>query len=268
MKKTLLIIISFLILLTCLPSCDGDTNTTLTTTADQTESTTQTTETTTDTTTTETTTTAETTTETTTAPPPVVPTFVSPSDEKPATRVITTENEDGIALTVTLYGYQSDSLGKEFYAKSNEYMTVDVEIRNHSDASVYQFLATYCRGGTHAHEIESELSNENGQTLTRYTYVLNCATLIDIWEVEANGGGNLLTVKLAAGAPGEYHDYDLPAEVAGFGIKLYDGSIYQDASCTFEGDISFSYSATNDGTSTKNSRSVSAHVSVEFVYVG
>lgn len=194
-------------------------------------------------------------------PPVTVPTFVSPSDEAAATRVFTAKSPDGLEITVTMHGYQSESLGKAFYAKRSEYMTVDVTLTNTSDASIYQFVPTTCVD-THAHEIECILASEGGQKLTRSTYVEECSPLIKVWELGA-GESRTLTVKLAAGGPGEYKDYDL-----NHGIRLYDESIYTDAVCTFAGGVTFSYTLTEQGDYMRNDRTVSIPVSVEFVCDG
>jgi hypothetical protein len=145
-------------------------------------------------------------------------------------------------------------------------MTVGVTITNTSDIPVYQYVSTTC-SDTHAHEIECILASEGGQKLTRSTYVLECSPLIKVWELGASET-KTLTLRLAAGGPGEYKDYDLPTEATNYGIRLYDESIYTDDVCTFAGGVTFSYTLTKQGYNTRNDRTVSIPVSVDFVYNG
>ena len=88
-------------------------------------------------------------------------------------------------LEVTLHGYKSESLGKEFYVKNNEYFLVDVKLTNESDTPVYQFLPTSCRDCTlaHNHELSFDLSNGESK-LNSSSFGFDCAEKTDLWTIE------------------------------------------------------------------------------------
>lgn len=250
MKRILFLLLSVSIVLSCFVSCNHDvTETSDTTTGwQQTEEPTNTSG---------------------KEPPIEPPEALSPSDEETAFFTITSSNSDGIKLEVTLHGYKSESLGKDFYVKSNEYVPVDVKVTNTSDISVYQFLPTYCRESAepHNHEISFSISNKNGYFLNSSSFGFACPDMIDVWEIES-GKSYEWSLKLAAGKI-QSQEYDLPADgkEISSGIKLYDSDIYTNASCIFNGEIGLDYAYENLGTDTRNEYAIRVELSVEFVYV-
>ena len=87
--------------------------------------------------------------------------FVSPDDEARAVHTVSAENKDGLKMEITVHGYRSESLNREFYVKSNEYFLVDVKVTNTSEKPLWQWLPTYCRNGggiPHNHEIGFDIS--------------------------------------------------------------------------------------------------------------
>lgn len=252
MKRILFLLLSVSIVLSCFVSCKHDVTETSDTTTNLQQS--------------------EETTGTSGKEPPIEPpevSFVSPSDEEIAFLTVASSNSDGIKLEVTLHGYKSESLGKDFYVKSNEYVLADVKITNTSDTSVYQILPTYCRESAepHNHEISFTISNKDGYFLNSSSFGFACPTMIDVWEIES-GKNYEWTLKLAAGKI-QSQEYDLPADGKGTssGIKLYGSDIYTNASCIFNGEIGFDYAHENLGTDTINEYAIQVELSVEFVYV-
>ena len=193
--------------------------------------------------------------------------FTSPTDEEKAVYTVSHVNMDEIKIEVTVHGYQSESLGKDFYVKSNEYILADVKVTNLSQDPIYQFLPTHCREGAipHNHEIGFDLSHGDYALHSPYS-VFDCNALIDVWTLNA-GESHEWTLKLAAGEVVTFGDFDLPAD--GFaqhsGIALYDETVYTDGSCTFSGAFFFDYKKTNkDG---PNNYTVSVPCSIDTVYV-
>ena len=66
--------------------------------------------------------------------------FVAPAPEVKATKSFTKTSPDGIELTVTIHGYQCNLNSLDvFYIKSNEPVDVDLQVKNNSDSTIYQF---------------------------------------------------------------------------------------------------------------------------------
>ncbi len=130
--------------------------------------------------------------------------FDVPEDEAPAEQTVTQTNENGLKLEVTLHGYKSESLGKDFYVKNNEYFTVDVKLTNESADSVYQYLPTSCRESTpsHNHEISFDIANGDYK-LHSSSFGYTCPEKTDVWEIKA-GQSYEWHLKLAAGKPLSY----------------------------------------------------------------
>lgn len=250
MKKTLLFLFGLLIIMSCLASCNHDADETTSSKEETRESTTQTS--------------ATEDSDTETEPP-----FVLPTDEMPVLRTIVSENEDGLKMEITLHGYASESLGKTFYVKNNEYFLVDVQISNTSENSFYQCLPTWCRHSSekHNHEIFFDISDGKGNRLNSSSFAFDCPETIDVWEIEP-GQSYDWTLKLAAGSESS-ENFDLPADGNSYmaGIQLYDSSIYENGICDFEGTISFLYALTDHGSETQNDCNLSAAVSFEVVDV-
>ena len=65
------------------------------------------------------------------------PPAVAPADEVRVQRTFSvSEAPNGITLEVTIYGYSSKTLGKDFYVKSNEFFRADVKVTNTSEKSL------------------------------------------------------------------------------------------------------------------------------------
>lgn len=125
--------------------------------------------------------------------------FVSPEDEESAVYTVTQTDENGLTLEVTIHGYKSESLGKEFYVKNNEYFLADVKLTNGSDTPVYQFLPTACRdcSPAHNHEISFDIANGDHK-LNSSSNGFTCPETTEVWTIEP-GASYEWQLKLAAG---------------------------------------------------------------------
>jgi hypothetical protein len=194
--------------------------------------------------------------------------FVSPDDEARAVHTVSAENKDGLKMEITVHGYRSESLNREFYVKSNEYFTVDVKVTNTSEKPLWQWLPTYCRNGggiPHNHEIGFDIScGEYGLSSSSIGFM--CPTGIDIWKLEP-GETYEWQLKLAAGEEKWDGSYDLPADEDGryAGIALYDQAIYSEGVCTFAGEFFFGYRTSKIGD--RNDFSLSVPLTVDVVYI-
>lgn len=126
--------------------------------------------------------------------------FDSPEDEEKATYTVTQTDENGLTLEVTIHGYKSESLGKEFYVKNNEYFIADVKLTNGSDTPVYQFLPTACRdcSPAHNHEISFDIANGGDHKLNSSSNGFTCPEMTEVWTIEP-GASYEWQLKLAAG---------------------------------------------------------------------
>jgi hypothetical protein len=125
--------------------------------------------------------------------------FDSPEDEEKAAYTVTQTDENGLTLEVTIHGYKSESLGKEFYVKNNEYFLADVKLTNGSDTPVYQFLPTACRDSSpaHNHEISFDIANGDHK-LNSSSNGFTCPEMTEVWTIEP-GASYEWQLKLAAG---------------------------------------------------------------------
>lgn len=203
--------------------------------------------------------------------PIVEPPAVAPADEVRAQRTFSvSEAPNGITLEVTVYGYSSETLGKDFYVKSNEFFRADVKVTNTSEKSFWQFLPTFCRenmNDKHNHEIEFSLSDGKGHALhSTDSFGKGCPEMIDIWEIKA-GESYEWRVTVAAGENtyGEGKGDLTVSDYPWLGIALYDRSIYENDMLEFSGNFSFSYSAKSETSS--NELTVKLPVSLTVVYI-
>ena len=196
--------------------------------------------------------------------------FEVPSDEKDVTKTIVTENTDGMKMEITLHGYASESLEKDFYVKHNEIVTMDVKITNASDHTIRQFLPTDCRnfsfrGYRHNHEITVDITNKNGNKLTSCAAYDVHTERYDSWDIES---GESCDFKLEYVAGKVYYDErdDAPRLCD---IPLYGNEIYPDGTCDFTGTISFVYCEDyeEDQLRGANDLSLSADIAFTIVYV-
>lgn len=177
--------------------------------------------------------------------------FTAPADESRAEYTVSSSTADGLKMEITVHGYKSESLNKDFYVKNNEYFLVDVKVTNESENELYQWLGSYCRHSlepSHNHEIGFDISHGEYQ-LHSSSFGFECPMAIDVWKLEP-GETYEWQLKLAAGEEKWEWDgaYDLPADGTGnpAGISLYDQAIYSDGVCTFAGEISFDYTKTKE----------------------
>ena len=190
--------------------------------------------------------------------------FVSPDDEEKTTKTIVTENDDGMKMEVIIHGYKSESLGKDFYVKNNEFICIDAVITNNSTQIYKQFLSTYCHG-SHTHEIDVDITDGNGHRLTVCDVLEGCPEAIQIWEIAANGAQYGFKTKYVAG---EYVWGNTEGDMLE-AFTLYDSSIYTDGVCDFAGTVSFDYYPGEGGDETyKNTLTLTADVAFEVVYQG
>ena len=191
---------------------------------------------------------------------------LTPTDEKKAYHIVEASNADGLTIEVTLHGYQSQSLSKDFYVKNDEYFAVDVKITNTSDHPVYQYLPTSCRESNppHNHEIDVDLELDN-YTLCTSSFGFTCAEAPNAWTLEP-GKTYEWNLKLAAGEASDVQ-FDLPADGNAWttGIQLYDDSIYTNGSCIFSGNIIFSYKKNNE--TNRNDFALLVPLSIEVIHI-
>ena len=191
----------------------------------------------------------------------------APSDEENVFCIITKGNEDGIFLRISIAGYQSKSLGKDFYVKSNEYFTVTVEVTNHSPKTLYRIVGTDCSesAAPHSHDIELDLSC-NGHSLCSSSIGFNCGKAC-AKEPLKPGETYTYQLKYAAGEEAA-SGFDLPGDGKDHpaGVKLYNQVFYffyHNGCCEFQGYLSFDYSKEKNGTGT----SFDLPLSIEVLYV-
>ena len=203
--------------------------------------------------------------------PIVEPPAVAPADEVRVQRTFSvSEAPNGITLEVTVYGYSSETLGKDFYVKSNEFFRADVKVTNTSEKSFRQFLPTACRengSANHNHEIAFSLSDGKGHALhSTDSFGKECPEMTDIWEIKA-GESYEWRVTVAAGENtyGEGKGDLTVSDYPWLGIALYDRSIYENDMLEFSGNFSFSYSAKSETSS--NELTVKLPVSLTVVYI-
>ncbi len=189
----------------------------------------------------------------------------TPADEQKVFYIITQGNRDGIYIKISIAGYQSESLGKEFYVKSNEYFTVTVEVKNISATTMYRSVRTDCPpdGPPHTHEDFLALSFRY-QSLCSSAIGFDCGASI-AWVPLKSGESYTYQLKYAAGKESA-SDFDLPGDGNDHpaGIKLYDETFlpFVKGFCTFAGNFCYDYRNT-----TEAARSFCIPLSVEVLYV-
>ncbi len=191
--------------------------------------------------------------------------FVSPADEKRTTKTIVKENDDGIKMEITFYGYASESLGKDFYMKHDEYIRAEVKITNGSEDPYYQTVPTCCVKGQnpHRHEFDVDIADANGHRLTINSAYEACPEMLYTWEIKVGETYAFRLNYVAGEALSDFRTGKTKVE----DFTLYDGSIYTDGVCEFSGDISFGYFEPIDIIGQMNDREISADVAFEVVYV-
>ena len=190
----------------------------------------------------------------------------NPTDEKRATHTASATCADGLTIEVTLHGYQSQSLSKDFYVKNDEYFAVDVKITNTSENPVYQYLPTNCRESNtpHNHEIDVDLYLDN-YTLCTSSFGFACTETPNVWTLEP-GKTYEWSLKLAAGEASDVQ-FDLPADgnEQPTGIKLYEDALYDYGPLVFSGNIVFYYKKNNEPN--RNDCALLVPLSIEVIHI-
>ena len=184
--------------------------------------------------------------------------FSIPADEEMIVYTRSEESEDGVSVRITVHGYRSESEGLDFYAKSNEYFLIDVEVTNGSSKPIYYFLPRHCNEDTipHNHEIGFDLScgeYDLHSSSTGFIIERTSASTDHVRTLES-GETHSWQLKLAAGEISA-DDFDLPADGSdcSAGVKLYNEVFYtffDNGSCTFDGHFEFVYCTRINGGST------------------
>ena len=207
--------------------------------------------------------------------------FVSPADEISATKTFTASNEDGLVMEITLHGYASESLGEEFYVKSNEYFRAHVKITNTAD-QMYQQTTVACHGDTlsHNHELKIDITDGNEHALVLSSFGFMHPDLLRPWIFREKSTEEW-HLKLAAGEEcivdmktdaEKVAEIDLPSDgqdelpLCATGVALYDRNIYTNDALMFSGTISFPY-AIFSGSSESNDKTLSCPLAVKVMYV-
>ncbi|MBQ8496451.1 MAG: hypothetical protein IJ489_03225 [Clostridia bacterium] len=178
--------------------------------------------------------------------PPVTPApvgFISPDDEIETTKTFFKENDD-IRLEFTFYGYASESLGEEFYLKSNERIRASAKatnlsdgiLYNHSSVDIYRIFRPDFRT-----ENDIPLACDNS-----WYWGTLAMKLQEIAPGESLGYNDL---KLIAGehvTDEEAVDIYLSDYYINQGYRLFDRELYRDDVLKFSGNVSFSYGKTWD----------------------
>lgn len=198
-----------------------------------------------------------------------------PSDEEETSVTYDVSSPDGLALSVTLFGYKSNMQGESLYFKNNEPIEIKVIVTNKTDTPIYQWQPTMCHGlnPPHEHELSVSFSDANGNKLTSANldllYSAGCPEAIEIWSL----------------APGESYEWDLryfagtvkqsaiwkdPICDTEFSANfdLYDEDIFTDGVCEFNGSIDFDFRYTADDDEYGNPETLSIPLSLKVFYVG
>lgn len=171
--------------------------------------------------------------------------------ETSASHVFLETNGDGLQIKVTVHGYRRSDLGKLFYVKNNEYITVDVQITNLSAVPVYQWTPR-------DHEIGSRLYHGNDCLSS----VLSDSERVDRWTVEP-GEAYEWRLQFVAGEP----NHGLPdgEEMDLSDFRLYGKEIYSEGVCKFSGNLFFAYTSSED--EAENALRLTVPVSIDVLYV-
>ena len=181
--------------------------------------------------------------------------YTAPSDEKNATYIITQGDVNGVFVKISIDGYQSESIGKEFYVKSNEYFTVDIEVRNISASPLYRIVYTDCDKSAvpHVHGDMLALTFE-GHGLCSSSIGFSCGKQSKT-EILQSGETYRYQLRYAAGEEVAF-DFDLPGDGTDYpaGVKLYNKTFYNfytRGSCKFQGSFELAYAKNENGKTVK-----------------
>ncbi len=100
-----------------------------------------------------------------TEPPVLLPqSFVSPVDEIKVTKTVSGVNIYGMRMNIFVQGYASESLGMDFYLKSNEENAFEFTLTNGTDEDIWQFAPDL----THRFWFDVAESEQGGQLIDLY----------------------------------------------------------------------------------------------------
>lgn len=190
-----------------------------------------------------------------------------PEGEVKATKTITVEHDLGVKMEIVIDGYKNESIGEEFYVKSNEAIPAKAIVTNTSDQPIYQYLPTWCRHENmgHNHEVSYSLYNKDDMQLTPGWRYETCPALSEIWELPPQKS-ETFTIELIAGT--NWYDGGAGGEVPDISyFTLYDESIYMDGFCEFSGTISFGDFMLNKEAAYTERSTFSVDVSLNVMYV-
>ena len=120
---------------------------------------------------------------------PVPEDYYAPNDEEKTHLTYAATNANGLTLEVTLYGYHSDTIGKDLYFKYGEPISMKIRIKNDTDAPIYQYLPTQCHESTphHAHEVAIFLQTPHSNVFVNTVDLLelDCLTAVETWRLDS-----------------------------------------------------------------------------------
>ena len=90
--------------------------------------------------------------------------FVSPTDEIKVTKTVSGVNIYGMRMNIFVQGYASESLGMDFYLKSNEENAFEFTLMNGTDEDIWQFAP--CLAYNFYYDVEA--SEQGGQIIDLY----------------------------------------------------------------------------------------------------
>ena len=192
---------------------------------------------------------------------------VQPKGEVRTTKTITVEHDLGVKMEIVIHGYKDESLGEEFYVKSNEPILTETTVTNTSDQPIYQYLPTWCRYENmgHNHEVKFSLYNKDYMPLKPSKSYEPCPCIYETWEL-LPCESETFTIELIAGTVWRdgFSSETIP-DISFF--TLYDESIYTDGFCEFSGTISFDDFMLDKETPHYERSALFADVSLKVMYV-
>ena len=190
-----------------------------------------------------------------------------PEGEVKVTKTITVVHDLGVKMEIVIYGYKDESLGEEFYVKSNEAILTETTVTNTSDQPIYQYLPTWCRYENmgHNHEVRFSLYNKDNMQLNPSKSYEPCPNIYETWELLPHES-ETFTIELIAGTVWRdgFSSENVP-DISFF--TLYDESIYTDGFCEFLGTISFDNFMLDKEAEYNERSALFADVSLKVMYV-
>ena len=186
--------------------------------------------------------------EPTTAPEPTAPQI----EYTEATETFTFE-ENGIALTFTIHGFNSNIHGDKFFVKRSEHIKMDIDVTNKNEFPIYYLDISFSLTDPFTFNIVS--SRDSSLDLALFTLV-EPAFVPDPWGAVLKPGETKSYKQHFGAGKYVYLDTDEAASRSDFlddygdyhGAILYDSSIYdEDGFAIFGGNIEYEYSDVSFG---------------------